>query len=151
METLTSAPSEPPGKLVKTTEQWRETLTPEQFHILRESGTERPNGNTYRQFKAQSTGTYHCAGCGSYLFSSREKFDSHCGWPSFFDPAKAENVTTNRDISAGMIRIEVTCTACGGHLGHIFEGEGFNTPTDQRYCINGAALKFFPTELLPTQ
>lgn len=144
METLKSAPEEPIGKIVHTDDEWRKILTPEQYRILRESGTERPNGETYREFKLQPEGAYHCAGCGARLFSSKEKFDSHCGWPSFYDPANAENVTTKRDESGGMVRIEVTCAKCGGHLGHVFEGEGFNTPTDQRYCINGAGLKFLP-------
>lgn len=144
METLQTAPEEPGGKVVRTDEEWREALTPEHYHILREAGTERPNGETYREFKQQPEGAYHCAGCGALLFSSNEKFDSHCGWPSFYDPAKAENVTTIRDESGGMVRIEVTCARCDGHLGHVFEGEGFNTPTDQRYCINGGGLKFVP-------
>jgi len=144
METLNSAPEEPIGKIVRTDEEWRKILTPEQYRILRESGTERPNGETYREFKQQPEGAYHCAGCGALLFSSKEKFDSHCGWPSFYDPANAENVTTTRDTSAGMVRIEVNCAKCGGHLGHVFEGEGYDTPTDQRYCINGAGLKFLP-------
>ena len=144
METLSQAPKEPAGKVVHTEDEWRDALTQEQFHILREAGTERPNGETYRQFNQQPEGTYHCAGCGALLFSSKEKFDSHCGWPSFYDPAKAENVSTKRDVSAGMVRIEVTCAMCDGHLGHVFEGEGFETPTDQRYCINGGGLKFVP-------
>lgn len=144
METLNSAPDEPFGKIVHTDEEWRKILTPEQYRILRESGTERPNGETYREFRQQPEGAYHCAGCGALLFSSKEKFDSHCGWPSFYDPAKAENFTTTRDETAGMVRIEVNCAKCGGHLGHVFEGEGYDTPTDQRYCINGAGLKFLP-------
>jgi len=144
METLNSAPEEPIGNIVHTDEEWRKILTPEQYRILRESGTERPNGETYREFKQQPEGAYHCAGCGALLFSSKEKFDSHCGWPSFYDAANAENVTTTRDTSAGMVRIEVNCAKCGGHLGHVFEGEGYDTPTDQRYCINGAGLKFVP-------
>jgi len=144
METLNSAPEEPIGNIVHTDEEWRKILTPEQYRILRESGTERPNGETYREFKQQPEGAYHCAGCGALLFSSKEKFDSHCGWPSFYDPANAENVITTRDTSAGMVRIEVNCAKCGGHLGHVFEGEGYDTPTDQRYCINGAGLKFLP-------
>lgn len=142
METLEKTPEEPSEKVFHSDEEWREILTPEQYHILRSSGTERPNGETYREFRQQSEGTYHCAGCGALLFSSNEKFDSHCGWPSFYDPAKAENVTTSRDESGGMLRIEVICAKCEGHLGHVFEGEGFDTPTDQRYCINGAGLKF---------
>ncbi len=144
MEILPTTPEQPSGKVVKTDEQWRKELTDEQYRILRQSGTERPNGSTYQEFQAQGAGSYHCAGCGALLFSSKEKFTSHCGWPSFYDPAKAENVTTTRDTSGGMIRIEVTCAKCDGHLGHVFEGEGYETPTDQRYCINGAGLKFLP-------
>ena len=144
METAAEAPAEPEGKVVKTDEEWKKELTAEQFHILREAGTERPYGEVYKEFKKQGEGAYHCAGCNALLFSSKEKFDSGCGWPSFYDPAKAENVTLKRDTSAGMIRVEVVCAKCDGHLGHVFEGEGFDTPTDKRYCINGVGLKFVP-------
>lgn len=144
MKELSEAPADPIGKVIKTDEEWRKILSPEQYRILRESGTEAPNGKVYKQVKKQGEGTYHCAGCGALLFSSKEKFDSKCGWPSFYDPAKAENVTTKRDTSAGMLRIEVNCAKCGGHLGHVFEGEGFNTPTDKRFCINGVGLSFVP-------
>jgi peptide-methionine (R)-S-oxide reductase len=146
METAAEAPAEPEGKVVKTDEEWKKILTPEQYEILRQSGTERPYGEVYKEFKKQGEGSYHCAGCGALLFSSNEKFDSQCGWPSFYDPAKAENVTTKRDTSAGMVRIEVNCAKCDGHLGHVFEGEGFDTPTDKRYCINGVGLKFVPAK-----
>lgn len=144
METVAQAPAEPEGTIIKTDEEWKKILTPEQYRILRESGTERPYGEVYKEFKQQGEGAYHCAGCGALLFTSKEKFDSQCGWPSFYDPAKAENVTTKRDTSGGMVRIEVNCAKCGGHLGHVFEGEGFDTPTDKRYCINGVGLKFLP-------
>jgi peptide-methionine (R)-S-oxide reductase len=144
MKELSEAPAEPAEKVVKTDEEWKKILTPEQYRILRESGTEAPNGKVYKQVKEQGEGTYHCAGCGALLFSSKEKFDSKCGWPSFYDPAKAENVVTKRDTSAGMVRIEVNCAKCGGHLGHVFEGEGFNTPTNKRFCINGVGLTFVP-------
>lgn len=146
METLNETPTEPEGKVVKTDEEWKKILTPEQYYILREAGTERANGQVYKEFKEQGEGAYHCAGCDALLFSSKEKFDSKCGWPSFYDPAKAENVTTKRDTSAGMVRIEVVCSKCDGHLGHVFEGEGFDTPTDKRYCINGVGLKFVPAK-----
>ena len=151
METTTEKPAEPTGKVVKTDEEWKKELTPEQYHILREAGTERPNGAVYKEFKHQGTGTYHCAGCGALLFSSNEKFDSGCGWPSFYDPAKAENVTTRKDVTLGMVRVEVLCSKCGGHLGHVFEGEGFSTPTDKRYCINGGGLKFVPAKEAETK
>lgn len=146
MEILEKAPAEPETKVEKPDEEWKKILTPEQYHILRESGTEPPNGEVYKEFNEQGEGAYHCAGCGAKLFSSKEKFDSHCGWPSFYDPAKAENVTTKKDLSGGRVRTEVNCAKCDGHLGHVFEGEGFDTPTDKRYCINGVGLKFVPTE-----
>jgi peptide-methionine (R)-S-oxide reductase len=144
METRTEKPAEPTAKVVKTEEEWKKQLTPEQYHILREAGTERANGAIYKEFKNQGEGSYHCAGCGVLLFTSNEKFDSGCGWPSFYDPAKAENVVLKKDLSAGMVRIEVVCAKCDGHLGHVFEGEGFNTPTDKRFCINGHGLIFVP-------
>ena len=146
MEISHEVPEEPAAKVVKSDEEWRKLLSPEQFHILREAGTERPNGKVYKEFKAQGAGTYHCAGCGALLFSSKEKFDSGCGWPSFYDPAKAENVSLKVDKSLGMVRTEVVCAKCDGHLGHVFEGEGFDTPTDKRYCINGVGLKFVPAK-----
>jgi peptide-methionine (R)-S-oxide reductase len=129
---------------MKTDEQWRRELTPEQYHVLREAGTERAFGPAYAEFKQHGVGVYVCAGCGATLFSSREKFDSHCGWPSFYDPADASNVVLRKDRAHGMVRTEVLCAKCGGHLGHVFEGEGYDTPTDQRYCVNGVALKFQP-------
>lgn len=144
METATTPPAQPTGKVEKTDEEWKKILTPEQYRILRKSGTEAANGEVYKQFNQQGSGTYYCAGCGAELFTSNEKFDSHCGWPSFYDPSKAKNVVTKDDFSGGMVRTEVNCAKCGGHLGHVFKGEGFNTPTDQRYCINGVALKFVP-------
>jgi len=130
-----------------TDEEWKKRLTPEQYRILRQAGTERSNGQIYKEFKAQGGGTYYCAGCNTELFSSKEKFDSHCGWPSFYDPSKAKNVKTKVDRSGFMVRTEVICAVCDGHLGHVFAGEGFNTPTDKRYCINGTALKFVPTKV----
>lgn len=146
MKVISEAPDEPTGKVEFTDEQWRARLTPEQFRILRQAGTERPNGQVYNEFKAQGEGSYHCAGCNALLFSSKEKFDSGCGWPSFYDPAKAENVLRKVDRSMGMVRIEVVCAICEGHLGHVFEGEGFKTPTDKRYCINGVGLIFVPAK-----
>lgn len=151
METRPEAPAEPAGKVVKTDAEWKKELTPEQYHILRESGTERANGAVYKEFKSQGKGNYHCAGCKALLFSSDHKFDSGCGWPSFYDPAKAENVTLKKDISMGMTRIEVVCAKCDGHLGHVFEGEGYNTPTDQRYCINGGGLIYVPAKEDPAK
>jgi len=144
METTQETPAEPAGKVVKTDAEWKAELTPEQYRILRQAGTERAYGEVYKEFKKQGEGSYHCGGCGALLFSSKEKFDSGCGWPSFYDPAKAENVVLKKDITLGMVRTEVVCAKCDGHLGHVFEGEGFDTPTDKRFCINGIALKYVP-------
>ena len=134
------------SKITKSEEEWRKQLTPEQYQVLRQAGTERPNGPAYEEFKKQGAGKYVCGGCGAELFSSKEKFDSHCGWPSFYDPAHATNVSAREDRSHGSVRTEVICAQCDGHLGHVFKGEGFPTPTDQRYCINGVSLKFIPNE-----
>ena len=131
-------------------EEWKKRLTPEQYAILRKAGTERSNGKVYKEFKAQGGGTYFCAGCNTELFSSKEKFDSKCGWPSFYDPSKAKNVKSVIETD-GSGRIEVRCATCDGHLGHVFKGEGFNTPTDQRYCINGTVLKFVPAEAVEAE
>ena len=133
-----------PRQVVKSEEEWKAALTKEQFRILRKAGTERPNGKVYQEFKKQGTGVYFCIGCDTELFSSNEKFDSHCGWPSFYDPSKLENVKTSVDYLLGYPRTEVLCAVCDGHLGHVFEGEGFDTPTDKRYCINGTVLRFRP-------
>jgi peptide-methionine (R)-S-oxide reductase len=135
---------ETPTMIEKTEEEWKEQLTAEQYRILRNAGTERPNGTIYKEFKEQGAGVYFCIGCDTELFSSNEKFDSHCGWPSFFDPSKVENVKTSVDHLLGYARTEVLCAVCDGHLGHIFSGEGFDTPTDKRYCINGTVLRFRP-------
>ena len=146
MQTSSEMPADPQGKVEKTDAQWKQQLTPEQYGILRKSVTERPFGEIYDEFKHQGKGTYHCAACGALLFSSNEKFDSGCGWPSFYDPAKAQNVVTRVDNSLGYPRTEVLCAKCGSHLGHVFTGEGFKTPTDKRYCINGGGLVFVPAK-----
>jgi peptide-methionine (R)-S-oxide reductase len=151
METSERTPTPPEGPVTKTDAEWKAELTPEQYDILRKAGTESPNGEVYKQFKHQGSGTYYCAGCGAKLFSSKEKFDSGCGWPSFYDPAKAENVVTDTDYKMGYPRTEVRCAVCGGHLGHVFTGEGFDTPTDKRYCINGTVLKFVPDDPEPAK
>ena len=124
------------GTVDRTEEQWREELTPEQYDVLRRKGTERPFTGKYVHTKAD--GTYRCAGCGAELFDSKTKFDSGTGWPSFYEPAMAENVTLERDVSYGMVRTEVNCKACGGHLGHVFEDGP--APTGLRYCINSCSL-----------
>lgn len=146
METGNKAPEQPTSKVTKTDAEWRAELTPEQYQILRQAGTERANGKVYKEFKSQGAGTYYCGGCGAELFSSKEKFDSGCGWPSFYDPSNAKNVKTSVDYKIGYARTEVLCAVCDGHLGHVFKGEGFDTPTDQRYCINGTVLKFVPAD-----
>ena len=130
----------------KSEEEWKAQLTPEQFRILRKAGTERPNGKIYQEFQKQGKGIYFCVGCDTELFSSNQKFDSHCGWPSFFDPSKIENVKTSVDYLLGYPRTEVLCAVCDGHLGHVFTGEGYDTPTDKRYCINGTVLRFRPAQ-----
>lgn len=146
IEVMEKAPKQPTDFVKKTDEEWKKELTPEQYRILREAGTERADGQVYEEFKNQGGGTYYCAGCNAELFTSTEKFDSHCGWPSFYDPSKAKNVKYNVDYHLGYARTEVVCKRCEGHLGHVFEGEKFDTPTDKRYCINGTVLKFVPAK-----
>jgi peptide-methionine (R)-S-oxide reductase len=127
-------------KINKTAEEWRQELTPEQYHILREKGTEAPfTGALYHN---HADGMYHCAACGAALFASETKFESGSGWPSFWMPLSSETVTTHEDNSYGMRRIEVTCARCGGHLGHVFPDGP--RPTGLRYCINSASLNFEP-------
>ncbi len=139
-------PVKPTKKVIMDDTEWKEKLTPEQYRILRKAGTERPYGEVYSAFKKQGSGKYACAGCDTELFSSNEKFDSKCGWPSFYDPSQAKNVKTSVDYILGYPRTEVVCAVCEGHLGHVFTGEGFDTPTDKRYCINGTVLKFVPDQ-----
>ena len=127
-----------PEKVVKSEQEWQEALTPEQYHILREHGTER--AFTGRYWNMKEDGTYTCAGCGAELFKSDTKFDSGCGWPSFYAAADSGKVTARDDFSFGMHRIEVLCSRCGGHLGHVFDDGP--EPTGQRYCINSASLQF---------
>ena len=122
--------------------EWREKLSPEEYHILRENGTERPFGKIYEEFKNQGEGDYFCVACNSKLFSSDGKFESACGWPSFFEPSHPEALIYLEDKSMGTTRTEIRCATCNSHLGHLFVGEGFNTPTDKRYCLNGTALRF---------
>jgi len=124
---------------VKNKDELKKKLTPEQYQVLVEKGTEAPFSGEYDS--VFDPGTYTCAACGKELFDSEAKFDAHCGWPSFYD-AKPGAVEFHEDNSLGMSRTEVACANCGGHLGHVFEGEGHNTPTDQRYCINSVSLKF---------
>ena len=127
----------PPAE--KSDEQWRQELTPEEYRVLREAGTERPYTGEY--WDTHTEGVYQCRACGTELFTSKEKFDSHCGWPSFWAPLAEGNVKYIHDRTLGMERVEVRCGNCDSHLGHVFEGEGYGTPTDQRYCINSVSLK----------
>lgn len=122
---------------------WREKLSDAEYQVLRQGATERPYTGEYWDNK--DTGTYFCRACGAELFRSETKFDSRCGWPSFYQPAEGSNVTYVRDESLGMQRIEVRCGTCDSHLGHVFEGEGFDTPTDLRYCINSISMRFEQT------
>ena len=128
------------NKIQKSDAEWRTELTPGQYHVLREKGTERAFTGEYDH--AKQPGEYRCAGCGKVLFRSDEKFDSGSGWPSFYAPAETESVDTEQDRSYGMVRTEVKCSDCGGHLGHVFDDGP--QPTGLRYCINSAALKLDP-------
>lgn len=140
------APAEPvragQAPVEKSDQQWREELSPEEYRVLRQAGTERPYTGEY--WDTHTAGVYQCRACGTELFTSREKFDSHCGWPSFWAPLADGTVRYIHDRTLGMERIEVRCAACDSHLGHVFEGEGYGTPTDQRYCINSVSLKLVP-------
>lgn len=136
-----SVESTPPVQ--HTDDEWRVKLSPEEFRVLRLAGTERPFVGEYTDTK--TPGVYECRACGAELFRSTEKFDSHCGWPSFFDPKDSDAVILKVDRSLGMKRVEVVCANCHSHLGHVFEGEGYETPTDQRYCINSISLRLRPS------
>ncbi|XP_051145099.1 peptide methionine sulfoxide reductase B5-like [Andrographis paniculata] len=128
-----------PGSVRKSEEEWRAVLSPEQFRILRQKGTEFPGTGEYD--KVFQEGIYNCAGCGTPLYKSTTKFNSGCGWPAFFEGLPG---AINRTPDPDGRRVEITCAACGGHLGHVFSGEGFPTPTDERHCVNSVSLKFTP-------
>lgn len=123
--------------------EWRQKLNTAEFDVLRRGGTERPHTGEYTDTTTE--GVYQCRACGTELFRSTEKFHSHCGWPSFFDPSRSEAVILRSDDSLGMSRTEVLCANCHSHLGHVFAGEGYPTPTDQRYCINSICLRLVPS------
>ena len=131
-------------RVEKSEDEWRKILSPEEYHVLRQAGTERPFTGEYNDHKEE--GIYSCRACGAELFRSDAKFESHCGWPSFFTPLAGDAVVEIEDRSLGMKRVEVRCARCGSHLGHVFEGEGYGTPTDLRYCINSISLKHAPAD-----
>ena len=129
-------------KLMRPDAQWREQLNDLEYRVLRQGGTEAPFTGEYTD--TEDEGVYECRGCGAELFRSNEKFHSHCGWPSFYAPLAKDSVVYLEDRSLGRLRTEVRCATCGGHLGHVFEGEGYGTPTDLRYCINSVCLTLEP-------
>jgi len=131
-------------KVERTEAEWRELLSPAEYRVLRQAGTERAFTGEYTD--AETVGVYHCKACGTELFRSDTKFHSGCGWPSFYQPTSDDAVTLIEDQSLGMIRVEARCARCGSHLGHVFTGEGFPTPTDERWCINSVSLTLAPVE-----
>ncbi|AYL38516.1 peptide-methionine (R)-S-oxide reductase MsrB [Streptomyces fungicidicus] len=131
-----------PYDVEKPDEEWRAELSPSEYAVLRQAATEPAFTGEYTDTKTE--GVYSCRACGAELFTSGTKFESHCGWPSFYDPKDTDAVELIEDRSHGMVRTEVRCSRCGSHLGHVFEGEGYPTPTDQRYCINSVSLRLQP-------
>ena len=128
--------------VTKSDAEWRAELSPEEYQVLRQAATERPFTGEYNDTKTEVV--YRCRACQAELFRSDTKFGSHCGWPSFYAPLAEDRVEYIEDTSLGMKRVEVRCASCGSHLGHVFEGEGYGTPTDQRYCINSISLSLEP-------
>jgi peptide-methionine (R)-S-oxide reductase len=130
----------PAATVTRTDAEWRAQLSPAEYQVLREAGTERAFVGEYTD--NHKVGIYRCRACGTELFRSTEKFDSHCGWPSFFSPLAGDKIIERTDRSWGAARTEVLCATCHSHLGHVFEGEGYGTPTDLRYCINSISMTF---------
>lgn len=128
----------------RSPEEWQAVLTKEQFRVLRQQGTEAPFSGKYDKFFANS-GVYTCAGCEAPLYKADHKFKSGCGWPAYFDSIPGA-VTRHEDSTLGMSRTEIVCSNCGGHLGHVFKGEGYPTPTDERHCVNSVSLNFSPED-----
>lgn len=126
----------------KSEDEWKSELSREEYQVLRQAGTERPFTSEFETL--ETPGVYTCRACDAELFRSETKFDAHCGWPAFYAPLAGDSVEYVEDRSFGSVRTEVRCATCGSHLGHVFEGEGFSTPTDQRYCINGVSLELQP-------
>jgi len=133
-----SNPTNDTNKVVKTEEEWKKTLSPEQYHVIREKGTEAPFSGKF--YLHTEKGVYVCAACGAELFTSETKFDAGCGWPSFFEAIDSSKIVYTRDTSHGMIRTEITCAKCGGHLGHVFDDGP--KPTGLRYCVNSLSIDF---------
>jgi peptide-methionine (R)-S-oxide reductase len=129
-------------KVERSDAEWRERLTPTEYKVLREAATERAFTGEYTD--TETVGVYHCRACGAELFRSETKFHSGCGWPSFYQPTSDDAVTLIEDRSLGMVRVEARCAACDSHLGHVFRGEGYSTPTDERWCINSISLSLEP-------
>ncbi len=132
------------AKVQLSEDEWRQRLTPEEYRVLRQAGTERAFTGEYTDTK--TNGVYKCRACGADLFRSNAKFESHCGWPSFYQPSEGDAVVLLEDSSLGTVRTEVRCANCDSHLGHVFEGEGYDVPTDQRWCINSVSLSLDPSD-----
>ena len=131
-------------KVERTEAEWRELLSPTEYQVLRQAGTERAFTGEYTD--TETVGVYHCRACGAELFRSDTKFHSGCGWPSFYQPTGDDAVTLIEDRTQGMVRVEARCARCDSHLGHVFTGEGYGTPTDERWCINSISLTLEPAE-----